>query len=90
VAVPVRIGDAGAVRLLRVGDRVELVASDPQGERPATTLGEQVPVLAIPRAGEADPGLTNGALVVVALPPEQARRVAQAAVSAFLSVVLTD
>src|SRR3954470_4062711 len=29
VAVPVRIGDPGVVRLLRVGDRVDLVAADP-------------------------------------------------------------
>ena len=89
VAVPVRIGDPGAVRLLRVGDRVDLLAADPQGEQPAETLGQDVPVLAIPRSGEADPGLTTGALVVVGLPAAGARHVAEASVSAFLSVVLT-
>jgi Flp pilus assembly protein CpaB len=89
VAVPVRIGDPGAVRLLRVGDRVDLLAADPQGEQPAATLGEQVPVLAIPHSGAADPGLTTGALVVVGLPPADARHVADASVSAFLFVVLT-
>jgi Flp pilus assembly protein CpaB len=89
VAVPVRIGDPGAVRLLRAGDRVDLLAADPQGEQPATTLGEDVPVLAVPRSGEADPGLTTGALVVVGLPPAGARQAADASVSAFLSVVLT-
>jgi Flp pilus assembly protein CpaB len=89
VAVPVRIGDAGAVRLLRVGDRVDLLAADPEGARPAETVGRDVPVLAIPRAGEESPGLTAGALVLVALPQETARTVAQASVSSFLSVVLT-
>lgn len=89
VAVPVRIGDPGAVRLLRVGDRVDLLAADPQGETSARVVGHDVPVLAIPRAGEESPGLTNGALVVVGLPDETAQAVAQASVSAFLSVVLT-
>ncbi len=89
VAVPVRIGDPGAVRLLRVGDRVDLLAADPQGDGPASVLGEDVPILAVPRAGEESPGLTTGALVVVGLPDATARSVAQASVSAFLSVVLT-
>lgn len=89
VAVPVRIGDAGAVRLLRVGDRVDLLAADPQGEQAAQVLGRDVPVLAIPREGEQAPGLTSGALVVVGVPGTAARTVAQAAVSAFLSVVIT-
>jgi Flp pilus assembly protein CpaB len=89
VAVPVRIGDPGAVRLLRAGDRVDLLAADPQGETSARVVGRDVPVLAIPRPGEESPGLTNGALVVVGLSPETAQTVAQASVSAFLSVVLT-
>jgi Flp pilus assembly protein CpaB len=89
VAVPVRIGDPGAVRLLRVGDRVDLLAADPQGDQPARTVGRDVPVLAIPRPGEESPGLTNGALVVLGLADGEAATVAQAAVASFLSVVLT-
>lgn len=89
VAVPVRIGDPGAVRLLRVGDRVDLLAADPQGQQPARTVGRDVPVLAIPRTGEESPGLTNGALVVLGLADGEAATVAQAAVASFLSVVLT-
>ena len=88
-AVPVRVGDPGAVRLLRVGDRVDLLAADPQGDQPARTVGRDVPVLAIPRPGEESPGLTNGALVVLGVPEGEAATVAQASVSAFLSVVLT-
>jgi Flp pilus assembly protein CpaB len=89
VAVPVRIGDAGAVRLLRVGDRIDLLAADPQGRTGAEVVGRDVPVLAIPRTAAETPGLTTGALLVVGLPDGAARTVAQASVSAFLSVVLT-
>jgi Flp pilus assembly protein CpaB len=89
VAVPVRIGDPGAVRLLRVGDRVDLLAADPQGEATAQVVGRDVPVLAIPREDEQSPGLTTGALVVLGVPATASRKVAQAAVSAYLSVVLT-
>ncbi len=89
VAVPVRIGDPGAVRLLRVGDRVDLLAADPQGESSARVVGRDVPVLAIPRAGAESPGLTNGALVVLGIPDGGAETVAQASVTSYVSVVLT-
>jgi Flp pilus assembly protein CpaB len=89
VAVPVRIGDPGAVRLLRVGDRVDLLAADPRGEATARVVGRDVPVLAIPREDEQSPGLSTGALVVIGVPTTTSRRVAQAAVSSYLSVVLT-
>jgi Flp pilus assembly protein CpaB len=89
VAVPVRIGDPGAVRLLRVGDRVDLMAADPQGGTTAQVVGRDVPVLAIPREDDQSSGLTTGALVVLGVPETATSRVTQAAVSAFLSVVLT-
>jgi Flp pilus assembly protein CpaB len=90
VAVPVRIGDPAAVRLLRVGDRVDLLAADPQGASSAGVVAHDVPVLSIPRATDDSPGLTNGgALVVVGVPDGTAGAVAQAGVSSFLSVVLT-
>ena len=89
VAVPVRIGDAGSVRLLRVGDRVDLLAADPQSRGSARVVGRDVPVLAIPRESEQSPGLTNGALVVLGVPDTATRSVAQASVSAYLSVVIT-
>ena len=90
VAVPVRIGDPGAVRLLRAGDRVDLLAADPRGGSTATVVGRDVPVVAIPRASQDSPGLTNGgALVVVAVPGRTAGTLAQAGVSSYLSVVLT-
>ncbi|MDX6302247.1 MAG: hypothetical protein QOF53_3461 [Nocardioidaceae bacterium] len=89
VAVPVRIGDAGAVRLLRVGDRVDVLAADPQGDAAATVVGRDVPVLAIPSSADGTPGLSNGALVVLGFPDSSVRAVAQASVAAFLSVAVT-
>ena len=35
VAVPVRLPDAGMAALLRVGDRIDLVAADPRAPPPA-------------------------------------------------------
>jgi Flp pilus assembly protein CpaB len=89
VAVPVRIGDPGVVRLLRTGDRIDLVAADPQGERAAQTVARDVVVLAVPRTSTQAPGALTGALVLVGVPEQDATGLAQAAVSAFLSVVLT-
>jgi Flp pilus assembly protein CpaB len=89
VAVPVRIGDVGAVRLLRVGDRIDVLAADPQGRSPAKVVGRHVPVLALPQADDRTPGLTTGALVVLGMSDADARTMAQASVAAVLSVVLT-
>ena len=70
----------------RVADHV---SADPQGAHAAETVARDVPVLAIPRGGAQEPGLTEGALMVVGLPETSVPVVAQAAVTTFLSVVLT-
>jgi hypothetical protein len=93
VAAPVRIGDAAAVDLLRVGQHVTLLAADPQGSGPAVPVAESVPLIAVPpraRAGAIGgaAGLGSGALVVVAVDARTARSLAGAAVSSFLSVVI--
>jgi Flp pilus assembly protein CpaB len=87
VAAPVRIGDAGAVGLLHIGDKVDVVAADPQGAREAMVVASGAPVVALPQAGET--ALASGGLVVLAVTEETARALAAAAVSAYLSVVLT-
>lgn len=89
VAVPVRIGDAGAVRLLRVGDRIDVLAADPQRRSPATLVDHDVPVLAIPRPDDATAGVSSGALLVLGVDDAAARTLAQASVSSVLSVVVT-
>jgi Flp pilus assembly protein CpaB len=87
VAAPVRIGDPGAVALLRIGDRVDVIAADPQGRTEAVVVAGQAPVVALPRA--ADTALASGGLVVLAVSDETAEALAAAAVSAYLSVVVT-
>ena len=87
VAAPVRVGDPGAVGLLRVGDLVDVIAADPQGGSEAVVVAERVPVVALP--GSADTALAQGGLVVLAVSGETARALASAAVSAYLSVVVT-
>jgi hypothetical protein len=89
VAVPVRLGDAGAVRLLRVGDRIDVLAADPQRRSSAAVVQRHVPVLAIPKPDQSTPGPTNGALVVLGVSDASARTLAQASVSSVLSVVVT-
>jgi Flp pilus assembly protein CpaB len=84
-AVPVRLPDAEMVDLLHVGDRVDLVAADPQGAG-ARVVASAVPVLAIP-AASAEPGSTGltGRLVVVGAEDADVARIAEAAVRYFLS-----
>lgn len=86
VAAPVRIGDPGAVALLRVGDLVDVIAADPQGRAEAVLVAEAAPVLALPRAAET--ALASGGLVVLAVPDPVARDLATAAVTRYLSVVV--
>lgn len=88
VAAPVRIGDAGALRLVRVGDRVDIWAADPQQRGDAELVVARVPVLAVPPPGRSDPGLTSGGLLVVAVPGSSAQRLAEHGVGSFLSLVL--
>lgn len=95
VAVPVRIADAGAVALLRVGDRVDLLAASPDGGSGARVVAAGAPVIALPDpsggdglAGPDGLGLEGGGLVVVAVTEDDALLLAQAAVTSVLSVVL--
>lgn len=90
VAAPVRVADPAAVRLLSVGDRIDLVAVSPDGG-PAAVVADSVPVIAVPgrtAADTAEDGLVGGALVVVAVPEEGALALAEASVRTVISVVL--
>jgi hypothetical protein len=85
-AVPVRLPDAGMVGLLAAGDRIDLVAADPQGTG-ARVVAAGVPVLAVPGAGsEAGNGGVTGRLIVVgAADGAEVTRIADAAVREFLT-----
>jgi Flp pilus assembly protein CpaB len=89
VALPVRIADADMVGLLRVGDHVDLVAADPRSGS-ASYVAVDVPVVALPlpEQGLGSAGRT-GRLVVVAAVPSEVDRVAGAAVTDLLSVVIS-
>jgi Flp pilus assembly protein CpaB len=90
VALPVRIADADIAGLLRVGDRVDLVAADPRSGT-ASYVAVDVPVVALPAPVEQGYGSAGqtGRLVVVAAVPSQVGRVAGAAVTDLLSVVIS-
>lgn len=87
-ALPLRIPDADAVSLLRTGDRVDLVASDPQQAQRGSRIATDAIVLAVPEprtAGNA-PAL-DGRLVVFAVPTEEVVAVAAAASGLFLTII---
>ncbi len=88
VATPVRIGDPGVTRLLRVGDRINVLAADPQGGG-ARVLATDAPVLALPRRASAGTDLVSGALVVVAVPAETARALVAAGVDSVMSLTVS-
>ena len=85
VAVPVRLPDPGLVGLLDVGDRIDLVATDPQ-DGGARVVADDVPVLAVPADDEAttSAGLP-GRLVVVGAEPTQVPGLAEAVVRSVVT-----
>jgi Flp pilus assembly protein CpaB len=87
VAVPVRLADPAAVMLLRTGDRVDLIAAAPDGAGARIVVAD-APVLAVPPVAEHVEGLMSGALLVVAVSESSALSLAEASVSAVLSVAL--
>lgn len=95
VAVPVRIPDAGAVGLLAVGDRVDVLAADPSGRTEAELVASSAPVIALPRddpdaAGAALTGTLGGRLVVLGATRQNAVRLAGAAAWGLLTVTISD
>ncbi|MFG2474182.1 hypothetical protein [Streptomyces fagopyri] len=82
VAAPVRIADAATVRLLRPGDRVDVVASDGRGQGRVVASGARVS--AVPDSGSTEPG----ALVVLSVPRPTAARLAGAGITSRLAVTL--
>jgi len=88
VVLPVRIADADAAALLRVGDHVDVVAADPR-RGGASPVAVDVPVVALPTSdadGAAAP--LSGRLVVVAALPSDVDRIVGASATDLLSVVL--
>ena len=89
VAVPVRITDPAVAGLLRVGDRISLVAANPADPRAGgETLATDAAVAALPAptTGDSAGGLP-GRLVVVAVAPAEADAVATASASLFVTAL---
>ncbi|MBD8870698.1 SAF domain-containing protein [Nocardioides donggukensis] len=87
VAAPVPVPDGAAVSLLRVGDRVDLLAADPRGGE-TLTLAAAAPVVALPPPVESL-GAAGGRLAVLAVPRGTAAEIAAAAVQRYLSVTIS-
>ncbi|MFC4592217.1 Flp pilus assembly protein CpaB [Sphaerisporangium corydalis] len=93
-ATPVRVTDAGAARLLRPGDVIDVIASTASWEDAAPNplmarVAQAVTVIAIPNSTRPTDSMTeNGALVVLATTPDQAARLAQAGTGSRLSITI--
>ena len=89
VGTPVRIADAAAVTLLSAGDHIDVLGANDVAPTAALLAGN-VLVVSVPdrSQGAANTGLDAGALVVLATTPEISLRLAHAAISSRLSVVL--
>ncbi|MFD4631182.1 RcpC/CpaB family pilus assembly protein [Streptomyces sp. NPDC058284] len=88
VTAPVRIADADAVRLLRPGDRVDVIAAggSPGESTEPRVVASGARVSDVPEPG--DGPAESGALVVLSVPRETAARLAGAAANARLAVTL--
>ena len=84
--LPVRLPDAGMASLLRPGDEIDLVATDP-GTGLSSVVARDVAVLATPAgAPEGPAGGAGGALVVLGASAEEAIDISAAALAQFLTV----
>lgn len=86
VSAPVRIADAAAVRLLRPGDRVDVIASEGAGGG-SRVLAKGARVAQVPPAS-AEGSTEYGALIVLSVPRATAATLAGAGISAGFAVIL--
>lgn len=89
VAAPVRIADGATVRLLRPGDRVDVIAAEESattgtGVGAARVVARGARVTKVPTAGATE----SGALVVLSVPHPTAVRLAGAGATSRLTVTL--
>lgn len=90
VAVPVRFSDPAQVALLRVGDRVDVMATDPaSGSTDAVVTGVVVLGLPDPTAARTD-GTLTGRLVVLGVPEHFTTAITSATVASFVTFAWSD
>jgi Flp pilus assembly protein CpaB len=96
VIAPVRITDSAVVKLLHVGDHVDVLAADPQSDKPATMIAKHARVVTIPSASDSGSGLgmtsqsgsTQPTLLMLEVSSHEASALANAAGTSQLSVLL--
>lgn len=88
-ALPLRLPDTGVAALLRPGDEVDLLATDP-GTGRTRLAASGVRILAVPEVDStgSEHGV-EGALVVVSLSPDEVPTVTGVSLAEFLSVAFT-
>lgn len=86
VSAPVRIADAATVRLLRPGDRVDVIGSEGAGSG-SRVLAKGARVAQVPPPSAGGP-TENGALIVLSVPRATAATLAGAGISAGFAVIL--
>lgn len=82
--LPIRLSDAGQAALLTVGDRIDLLATDPQAGTTGELAGDVV-VLAVPDPEISGDGALPGRLVVVAVGHLEVPDVTGASVAAYVT-----
>ncbi|WP_244502308.1 RcpC/CpaB family pilus assembly protein [Streptomyces oceani] len=90
VSAPVRIADGATVRLLRPGDRVDVIATEGSSDTDARVVARRARVTDVPTAeGPAVQGAgKSGGLVVLRVPSRTATKLAGASATAQLAVTL--
>jgi Flp pilus assembly protein CpaB len=89
VAAPVRLADLAVATLLRAGDRVDVLAATGDGDAPSVeVVAAGALVLTAPAAPGDGPAAPDTGLLVLAVPPDTAERLAAAAAGATLTVTL--
>ncbi len=86
VALPVRFASGAPLELLRVGDRIDLLGQDGDGQAPGV-LASKTRVVAIP-ASDTSLGSDGSGMVLVEVTPKQAASLTNAASTGSLSFAL--
>lgn len=83
--LPVRLPDAGLADLLDTGDRIDLIATDPQAGGSRVVAADALVLATPPNAEATDATSPPGALVVLGIAPASVPGVTEASVRWFLS-----
>ncbi|MFT4298732.1 MAG: SAF domain-containing protein [Aeromicrobium sp.] len=78
----VRVADPAALSGLRVGDRVDVITADPQGEAAPVMLAQDVAVAAVPTPGKGDPEIVG-----LVAPQDVAAAIASAGLTSALTLI---